>query len=342
MNRTHRAHGAFTLIELLVVISIIALLIGILLPSLGEARRAAQNGVSLSNLRSVTQIQMAYAGQSDESFVNPFDENFSPRGGGFAGCGWPAVRIPIPDSPRRSIFCFDDTEGGSLWTSEMYAAHWYSALANWVSPGDYASDVQFSPADPAPKARFRDILDEFPGYAIGKVIWDTSYFYSPTFWFKASRYATDGREPTPGPGEAPSLLRRNRIGDVVFPSQKAMIWERFDTSKKRRTETFPGLGLSQSRDAPPMWSNPGATTSVSLVDGSVVNFQMSRIYKVIDEGNPKMREAFTPTDNWLIPQIILRHYEMDNDGLENGSGGGLYPAFFWATKKGIQGRDLPR
>ena len=56
-----KIENGFTLIELLVVISIIALLVGILLPALGAARKTAQDIQCLSNTRQVNIAAMAYS-----------------------------------------------------------------------------------------------------------------------------------------------------------------------------------------------------------------------------------------------------------------------------------------
>ena len=85
------ADRAFSLVELVIVIGIIAMLIGLLLPSLQQARRSATQLQCLSNLRQIAVANQIYL-QEFADWELPGHWGWSP-----AGTGWnPGTPPPLP------------------------------------------------------------------------------------------------------------------------------------------------------------------------------------------------------------------------------------------------------
>jgi len=79
MNACRHKKRGFTLIELLVVISIIAILMAILLPSLSRTRKQAQCVACKSNLKSYGMMAFMYADDNDTRMPNAWTSFYSQR-----------------------------------------------------------------------------------------------------------------------------------------------------------------------------------------------------------------------------------------------------------------------
>jgi prepilin-type N-terminal cleavage/methylation domain-containing protein len=144
-----RVHG-FTLIELLVVISIIALLIAILLPALGAARRTARQIQNSTHLRGIHQGLVIFAQDARGRFPG-----VQPDG---------TVEGMIPGAPGGTVGTLrGDFVQRRFWTivSRQYFPSVYA-----ISPAELAVKTPWNPDAPPGSAEFLTFSPNMYSYAM--------------------------------------------------------------------------------------------------------------------------------------------------------------------------------
>lgn len=122
---------AFTLIELLVVIAIIAMLLGILMPSLKKAKQIAQEVVCKTNLRQYGLAGTLYLTENDDRFPDPWQGLYNScqgRNGHTQGnCKYDAHQQFVGE-PQR--YCRWHNADYDLKNNPQYAGPLWSYLQN--------------------------------------------------------------------------------------------------------------------------------------------------------------------------------------------------------------------
>lgn len=318
----------FTLIELLVVIAIIAVLMGILLPAIGAARRTARSAVGNANLRSVTQVLVMYTQQNQDAFVNPF---------GQGEINNDSNKLDYNDAlahDKSVRWNFNMHPIAPQATTEGFAAYWYSYLAD-LDEQPRVREEQFSPSD-APLVSLARETQNNAQLRRRETLWPSSFLLSPTVWSDTLRYPGSMRLAMDAP-----MVRTQTLSAVTYPESKVLVWERMDFLQRERM-AVDGDGATRRDPSPPAWNNIRASPAVALSDGSVRKVAMSGLYEAAAAD-----QALVPAGEAGITDELPVFGNEDGESIVPGYGrpGGAdeaYPGFFWATRNGIKGRDLAR
>ncbi len=163
MSRKIKHSCAFTLIELLVVIGIIALLLAILIPTLGKANSLSKRIVCASNLRQIDLAMRIYLDGNNNRYPSKQDPVYiDPKTGDIVwlwmGRGWRSFIEPYLveniDAQNPSVlFCPEDRTEPNKYESTSYAYsmsfyHSPEQINNMASPADTCGKGPFTESIP--------------------------------------------------------------------------------------------------------------------------------------------------------------------------------------------------
>jgi prepilin-type N-terminal cleavage/methylation domain-containing protein len=334
--------GGFTLIELLIVIAIIALLVGILLPALAEARRAARRVIC-----GASQQQLAVATSNYSTDFQDKNSSFTWKKGvqyadwvGPAGDVTQAAANQAIDILRRRADRTDITQITG-WIPHVLYSH--LVLNDYLQqrlpevsmacPEDrirraWQASVRTNPAE------FFQLTERPPGNSNNEKRWPYSSTYSfvPSYWAPDQAVTVNGVVvPTvtqagfhylwnvPG-GTAATVLGNRKLSDVNFPSQKVMIYEMNDYHSVKNKALYHAYA--------------NAKAELGFFDGSVRILETKNANRGFNPASPNSPNPTTyvyqPTLTWeppcrngaLTQEGVIGHYRWTRRGLKGVDFGG--------------------
>jgi prepilin-type N-terminal cleavage/methylation domain-containing protein len=342
VTQKHAVVGSrgFTLIELLVVIALIALLIGILLPALGEARKTTRVAVCENNVKQLITASITYTTDFQDkiasyTWLSGANENFSTQ--------YPDLRGPGDDAEAAANQLVDilrRTTGldaaGLPAVQGRYPHRHYShiVLADYLATG-LPTKLVACPEDKT-LLGWQNASQEL--YASGRVppvppdlseAFNRLWRFSSTYQVVPASWAPDriqGGVPTVA--QVPydhnlfwstSLpLGRRKLNEVSFPAQK-VYWFEFISRHSGRRALYHAY--------------PDAKVPMAMFDGSV---RTRRTGEMNQGGQPNLPTSIFPTQYSYDPGIL---------GFEPPNRSGrmtpdLVLGYYRWTRGGLRGNDV--